>query len=66
MVTGNELVAIDSPISDNVSLTTDVVVTVVVIAIMVVVSGAGEGDKLLKEEPALSTELVASNGCEIV
>ena len=68
VVTGNELVGIDSPVSDDVSLTTtpDIVTTVVVIAIMVVVSGAGKDDKLLKEEPALLTELVASNGCGLV
>ena len=69
VVTGNELVAIDSPISYNISLTTtpvDIVTTVVVIAIMVAVFRAGEDDKLPKEEPVLSTELVASNGCGLV
>ena len=68
MVTGNELVGIDSPISDNVSLTTtpDIVTAVVVIAIMEDVTRAGEDDKLPKEEPTLLTELVASNGCGLV
>ena len=33
---------------------------------MVVVTRAGEDDKLPKEEPALLTELVASNGCGLV
>ena len=66
--TCNELVTVDSPISDNVSLTTapDIVTTVGVIAIMVVVTRAGEDDKLPKEEPALLTEPVASNGCGLV
>ena len=68
VVTGNELVTVDSPISDDVSLTTapDIVTTVVVITIMVVVSGACKDAKLPKEEPALLTELVASNGCGLV
>ena len=67
-MTGNELVTVDSPRSDNVSLTTtpDIVTTVVVIAIMEDVTRAGEDNKLPKEEPALSTELVASNGCGVV
>ena len=68
MVTGNELVTVDSPISDDVLLTTtpDIVTTVVIIAIMVAVTGAGEDDKLPKEEPALLTEVGASNGCGLV